>query len=259
MVLKEPKAIKRKMDKTTNIKSEEIKIGIAIPVYNEEEILEKNINRLIDFLKNNFTYKNFKIIILDNGSVDNTWDIAQKLMRKYPEVSCIHLTQKGRGGALKKAWLESDADIVSYMDADLSADLEAFPKLIDLITLDGYDIAVGSRLLPHSKVKRTPLREFISFAYNTLIKNIFHLKQFPDAQCGFKALRKKVIAEVVPEIKNKNWFFDTELLVLAEKNGFKINYTPINWDERLKSRVRLWHSILEHILGILRLKIKNKL
>lgn len=237
-----------------------IKIDIVIPVYNEEEILENNIDKLIAFLKLNFIYyKNCKVIIADNGSTDNTRGIAEKLGKKYNKLWYVHLSQKGRGGALKKIWLESNADIVSYMDADLSADLEAIPKLIDLITIDGYDIAVGFRGLSNSRVKRSLFRKFLSFTYNFLIKNIFGLKQYPDAQCGFKAMRKRVIDELIPKIKNKNWFFDTELLVLAEKKGYKIRYVPIKWEERLKSKVKILKVVFEDTAGILRLIFKSGL
>ena len=185
------------------IKSDDIKIDIVIPVYNEEQILEKNIGKLIASLKVNLSYKNYKVIIADNGSIDNTFAISQKLEKRHSEVTCFYLNQKGRGNALKKAWLESEADVVSYMDADLSADLEAIPKLVNSIIIDGYDIAVGSRLLPTSRAKRSLPRKILSHTYNILIKNIFGLKQFPDAQCGFKALNRKVMKNVLPKIKNR--------------------------------------------------------
>ena len=235
----------------------DIKIDIVIPAYNEERILEKNITRLIAFLKAGFTYKNFKVIIADNGSVDNTFGIAQRLAKRYGEVTCLHLSKKGRGGALRKAWLESDADIVSYMDADLSADLEALPELINSITTGGYDIAVGSRLLPASRTNRSRLRRFLSYAYNLVIKDIFCLEQLPDAQCGFKALRKTVIDKIVPKIRNQNWFFDSELLIHGVKKGYKIKYLPVNWEERLKTKVKIWKTIFEDIFGILRLILKQ--
>jgi len=236
-----------------------LKIEIVIPAYNEAEILENNVDKLIGFLKVNFNYyKNCKVIIADNGSIDNTWNIAKKLEKKYSEVRCLHLNQKGRGRALRKAWLESQADIVSYMDADLSADLAAFPKLIDLITTGGCDIAVGFRGLSNSRIKRTLLRKFLSCAYNFLIKSVFNLRQYPDAQCGFKAMRKKAIDEIIPKIKNQNWFFDSELLILAEKKGYKINYLPIKWEERLKSKVKICRAVFEDITGILRLLLKSE-
>ncbi len=234
------------------------KIDIVIPAYNEEEILENNIDKLMGFLRLNFNYyKDCKVIIADNSSTDNTLVIAEKLVKKYDKLFYVHLNQKGRGSALKKIWLESNADIVSYMDADLSADLEDFPKLIDLITTDGYDIAVGFRGLLNSKVKRPLLRKFLSCAYNLLIKSVFNFRQYPDAQCGFKAMRKKVIEGMALKIKNQNWFFDTELLILAHKKGYKIKYMPIAWKERLKTKVMIWKTIFEDISGILRIALKQ--
>jgi glycosyltransferase involved in cell wall biosynthesis len=211
------------------------------------------------FLKTNFIYKNYNVIIVDNGSVDKTFDVARELEKRHNEITCLHLSRKGRGAALKEAWSRSEADIVSYMDADLSTGLESIPQLINSIIIDGYDIAVGSRLLSTSKVKRSFMRKVISYIYNISIKNILGLKQPPDAQCGFKALCKRVVDEIVPKIKNQNWFFDTELLVLAEKKGFKIRYIPINWTERLKTKVRIGKAIFEDIAGILRLVIKRDL
>ncbi|MBL7197404.1 MAG: glycosyltransferase [Candidatus Omnitrophica bacterium] len=237
--------------------NENIKIDIVIPVYNEEQILEKNIGKLIAFLKTNLGYRNYKVIIVDNGSIDNTFVVSQKLEKRYEEVSCLRLSQKGRGNALKKAWSGSEADVVSYMDADLSTDLEAISKLFNSIIIDGYDIAVGSRLLPTSRVKRSLLRKSLSYIYNILIKNIFGFKELSDAQCGFKALNRKVIKNILSKIKNQNWFFDTELLILARKSGFKIKYIPINWKDRPKTRVKIMDTIFEDIAGILRLMIKQ--
>lgn len=238
---------------------ENLKIDIVIPVYNEEEILEENIDKLVVFLRKNLIYENYKIIIVDNGSTDKSFTIAQQLQKKYNEIVCLHLDHKGRGGALKKAWLESRAEIVSYMDADLSTDLKAFSQLIDSLVKEGYDIVVGSRLLPTSRVKRSLLRKILSQIYNVLIKNIFDFKQLPDTQCGFKALSKKVVDEIVPRVKNQNWFFDTELLILAERMGFKIKYIPIDWKERSKTKVRLLETIFENIASILKLLIKRDL
>ncbi|RKY39759.1 MAG: glycosyltransferase family 2 protein [Candidatus Omnitrophota bacterium] len=237
-------------------KGKDTKVEIVIPAYNEEQILEKNIDKLMAFLKDKFAYKNYKVIIVDNGSSDNTLHISQKLEKRYKKIGCIHLSRKGRGRSLKKVWLESEADVLCYMDADLSTDLKTFPELVNSIIIDGYDIAVGSRLLPTSKVDRSLLRRYLSYTYNILLKTIFRFKELPDAQCGFKALNRKVIKTILPKVKNQNWFFDTELLILAQKSGLKIKYIPVNWKDRPKSRVKIVDTIFEDIAGILRLMIR---
>lgn len=231
---------------------ENIKVDIVIPVYNEEYILEKSIETLRNYLIKNFKY-DWGIIIADNASIDRTLEKASKLSKKYSDVKVIHLDKKGRGRALRKVWLESDADILSYMDVDLSTKLDAFPELIDAIAKEGYDIATGSRLIKGSKTRRSLKREILSRGYNLLIK-LFLSTKFSDAQCGFKAISKGVVKEIIPEVKDNGWFFDTELLVLAEKKGFKIKDIPVEWDEDEDSRVQLYDTMDNYIHSLWRLR-----
>lgn len=228
-------------------------VDIVIPVYNEEQILEKNIDVLMDFLAASLVDGNYKVIIVDNGSKDKTRDIAIKLAKRYNNLAHLFLKQKGRGGALREAWLNSKADIVGYMDADLSTDLRAFPRMIDSIIKDGYDLAVGSRLLSGSQVKRSRLRTYISCSYNMLLRPLFNIRLFSDVQCGCKFLSRHAVNELISEIKNDNWFFDTELLILAEANGFKVKDIPVAWKERIASKVSIFEAIHEDITGIFRL------
>lgn len=165
------------------------------------------------------------------------------------EVSFIHLPKKGRGGAVKKVWWESKADILSYMDVDLSTDLKHFPSLIESL-ISGFDIAIGSRLLPKSRVYDRPLkREVISRAYNILIQILFQTR-VSDAQCGFKAVTKKVVKELLPYIENNGWFMDSELLIVAEKAGYKIYEEPITWRDNPGSTVRVLRTAWEDIRGL---------
>ena len=229
-------------------------VDIVIPVYNEERTLEKSITILNSFLKANFSYK-WHIMIVDNASTDKTAKIGRRLQAIHQNVSFLHLDKKGRGRALRKAWLESEADIVSYMDVDLSTSLEAFPKLIDAI-VRGYDIAIGSRLVKGSRIKRSFMREFLSRAYNLLLKLLLQT-HFNDAQCGFKAMSRRTVRIIVQRIQNRDWFFDTELLVLGEKYGLKIKEIPVEWREKQfsgrGSTVKIVQTILEDISGALRL------
>ena len=229
-------------------------VDVVIPVYNEEHVLPNSIPTLRDFLSKNLSQE-WKIVIADNASTDKTWEVAQSLSHKYPDVVGVHIDQKGRGRALRKTWLESQADIVSYMDVDLSTELEAFPKIVNAISDEGYDIAIGSRLMKESNVKRSFKRELTSRGYNFMIKALFFNK-WHDAQCGFKAVSKKATQALVPLIKNQEWFFDTELLILAGRKGFRIKEVPVAWVEDPDTRVHIMKTVREDIGGLLRLRFR---
>lgn len=229
-------------------------VDIVIPVYNEEHILARSVATLRQFLGQNAP-QSWTIVIADNASTDKTWEVALDLARQHADVSALHLDEKGRGRALRRAWLESSADIVSYMDVDLSTDLKAFPPLIQAIE-EGYGVAIGSRLLPGSSVTRSFRREFTSRSYNLLIRAMF-LAKFSDAQCGFKALSSTTAQDLVPQIKDQEWFFDTELLILAEKRGYRIKEIPVAWVEDPDSRVAIFKTVREDLKGLLRLRFRS--
>lgn len=228
-------------------------VDVVLPVHNEEHVLAQSINTLRQFLEKNLPHR-CTIVIADNASTDKTWEIAQALSHQHPDVATIHLEEKGRGRALRHAWLESAADVVSYMDVDLSTDLAAFPQLIQAID-NGYDIAIGSRLLPHSSVKRCFKRELASKSYNLLIKAMFRTN-FSDAQCGFKALSTKAAHELVPLVQDQAWFFDTELLIIAQKNGYRIRDIPVAWIEDPDTRVSIPKTAFDDLKGLLRMRFR---
>lgn len=229
-------------------------LDVVVPVYNEEKDLPKNIPVLHNFLKKNLADFSWQIIIADNASTDKSLNIAKNLAKKYFQVKVLHLDKKGRGRVLKKAWKESQADFVSYMDVDLSARLEYFPKLIQALD-SGYDLAIGSRLASRAGVKeRTIIRELMSRVYNLLIKLLFWVS-FADAQCGFKALTKEIVEKVLPHVEDNAWFFDTELLILAEKSGFRIAEIPIEWADNPASTVKVFKTAWEDIKGLIRLRL----
>lgn len=228
-------------------------VDVVIPVYNEERVLAQSIATLREFLEGNLP-PGWRIVIADNASTDKTWEIAQALSQKHPDVVSLHLDEKGRGQALRRAWLGSSAEIVSYMDVDLSTDLDAFPKLIQAIE-EGYHVAVGSRLMPGSSVRRSFKREFTSRGYNFLIKAMLRAK-FSDAQCGFKALSAEAARELVPLIQDQEWFFDTELLILAQRKGYRIREVPVAWIEDPDSRVSIAKTALDDLKGLLRMRFR---
>jgi glycosyltransferase involved in cell wall biosynthesis len=233
-------------------RSGETTVDVVIPVYNEERVLQHSVSRLREFLQQRCPYR-WRIVVADNASVDNTLAVAKRLSSLYQEVDYIHLDQKGRGRALRRAWLESDADVVGYMDVDLSTELEAFPPLIDGLIVEGYDVAIGSRLKKGAVVERQLKREIISRFYNLLIKLMFWNK-FSDAQCGFKALTRKAVEDLVPVVKDEGWFFDSELLLRAEQKGYRIYEVPVKWIDDPDSRVNIVETAWGDLKGLCRVR-----
>lgn len=230
-------------------------VNIAIPVFNEKKELKNNTLKLYEFLKKNADFK-WEITIADNASTDNSPVIGMNLAKKYKEINYLRLDKKGRGRAVIKAWNNSQANILAYMDIDLSTDIKHLPNLVKALQ-NGADLAVGSRLLKQSRVeKRSYKREFISRIYNILIKLLFQTK-FSDAQCGFKAITKKAARQILPEIKDKGWFMDSELLIIAEKSGFNLYEEPVLWIDNPGSTVRVIPTIWGDLRGLFRLLITH--
>ncbi len=218
-------------------------VEITVPVYNEEKELELNIQKLSDFCEKNLTDYNWKITISDNASFDNTPIIASGIAKKNPRIALFRLEEKGRGRAVKRAWSNSDADYCVYMDLDLSTDLKHLPNLLKALE-NGYDIAIGSRLAEGANVEgRTLLREITSRTLNFFFIQVWFRTHFTDAQCGFKAVTRRVVDELIPKIKDNDWFFDGELLIVGEKSGYKIYEEPVHWVDNPGSTVRLVSTI----------------
>lgn len=229
-----------------------IHVDIVVPIYNEEIELEKNISRLHRYLTDCLSMYSWRIIIADNASTDQSAKIGKKITRIYPGVEYFYTSKRGRGNAVKLAWMGSNADIVSYLDIDLSTELNHFSHLVKAIE-NGYDLAVGSRLLPMSRVINRPLkREILSRMYNFLMHLLFATK-FSDAQCGFKAISGTAARALLPSVIDNEWFFDSELLILAEKYGFKIFDEPVLWIDNPGSTVRVLKTVTGDLRGLIRL------
>jgi len=230
-------------------------LDIVVPVYNEEKELKKNILALRDFLLKEFD-RGWRIVIADNASTDKTSKFGKELAAEYKNIDYFRLQKKGRGRAIKKIWSRSGADVLVYMDIDLSTHLKHLPNIVKAVN-QGADIAIGSRLLKNSQVKaRSFKRELISRAYNALIKLFFKTK-FSDAQCGFKAVSRKASRKLLPHIKNNEWFMDSELLIIAEKSGFHIHEEPVLWRDNPGSTVRILPTAWQDLKGLLRLFINQ--
>ena len=228
-----------------------VQVEVVIPVRDEDHDLAPSVRRLHAYLRDQFPVST-RITVADNGSTDGTWAQALALQAGLPAVRAVRLDRPGRGGALRAIWSASDADVYAYMDVDLSTDLNAlFPLLAPL--LSGHsDVAIGTRLARGARVVRGPRREFLSRCYNLLLHATLGTG-FSDAQCGFKAIRADAARRLLPLTADRGWFFDTELLVLAERAGLRIHEVPVDWIDDPDSRVKVVSTALADIRGIIRL------
>jgi glycosyltransferase involved in cell wall biosynthesis len=226
----------------------------VVPVYNEEAVLQRSVRRLHQFLATSMPFA-WTIVIADNASTDRTWQKAKRLTVELDGVKALHLEQKGRGRALRAAWTQSDADVLCYTDVDLSTDLRALLPLVASLVSGHSDIAIGTRLAAGSRVKRTRKREVISRTYNRLLRVVLRAR-FSDAQCGFKAIRGSVAGRLLPEVEDDGWFFDTELLVAAQRRGLRIHEVAVDWIEDRDSRVEIVSTALDDLRGVARLLMR---
>ena len=226
-------------------------VEVVVPVYNEEAALALSVRRLHRYLTSEFPFT-WRIVIADNASTDRTTEVAATLSRELPSVTWIRLEQKGRGRALRAAWAASDAQVVSYMDVDLSTDLRGLLPLVAPLLSGHSDLAIGTRLAYGARVVRGPKREAISRGYNRLLR--FALRaRFSDAQCGFKAVRADLARDLLPAVRDEGWFFDTELLVVAQRRGLRIHEVPVDWIDDPDSRVALVRTAWDDLRGVARL------
>jgi putative flippase GtrA len=228
-------------------------VDVVVPVRNEERDLAPSIRRLVAYLRESFPFT-ARVTIADNGSTDATWVIATGLAGELAEVRAVHLELPGRGRALRAIWSESDAEVLAYMDVDLSTDLNALLPLVAPLLSGHSDLAIGTRLARGSRVIRGPKREIISRCYNVLLRACMGTR-FSDAQCGFKAIRREPARALLPLTRDTGWFFDTELLVLAERAGLRIHEIPVDWIDDLDSRVDVTATALADLRGMARLGV----
>src|SRR5439155_6782642 len=226
-------------------------VDIVVPVRNEERDLAPSVRRLVAYLRESFPFS-ARITIADNGSTDATWAIADRLARELPEVRAVHMELPGRGRALRAIWSQSEAEVLAYMNVDLSTDLNALLPLVAPLLSGHSDLAIGTRLARGSRVIRGPKRELISRGYNLLLRTLMGAR-FSDAQCGFKAIRRDQARALLPLTRDTGWFFDTELLVLAERAGLRIHEVPVDWIDDLDSRVDIIATALADLRGMARL------
>lgn len=231
-----------------------VTVDIVLPVYNEEHVLARSVERLRSYLEDTFPFE-WRIVIADNASTDSTAVIAAALADGDERIEHLRLEEKGRGRALRAAWSRSDADIVAYTDVDLSTGLTGLLPLVAPLVSGHSDVAIGSRLSSGSVVARGPKRELISRAYNLVLRLVFAVR-FRDAQCGFKAGRTDIVKLLLPAIEDEEWFFDTELLLLAEYNGLRVHEVPVDWIDDPDSRVDVRSTALADLAGVRRMAVR---
>ncbi|HEY3726830.1 MAG TPA: dolichyl-phosphate beta-glucosyltransferase [Solirubrobacteraceae bacterium] len=233
------------------IRATSARIDIVVPVYNEQAVLERSIRRLHQFLSRETPF-DWRIVIADNASTDGTLVIARALALELSQTAVVRLAAKGRGRALRAAWSASDADVLCYTDVDLSTDLRALLPMVASLVSGHSDVAIGSRLAPGARVVRGHRREFISRSYNHLLGLVLRAR-FSDAQCGFKAIRADAARRLLPQVADQGWFFDTELLMLAQRSGLRIHEVAVDWVEDPDSRVDILSTALSDLRGVARM------
>ena len=233
-------------------------VDVVIPCYNEVSVLRASVERTLALFEEHPGYE-WRLVIADNGSNDGTSELARELEAEHERVRALVLTVKGRGIALHEAWLGSDADVVSYMDVDLSTDLAHLPDLVGMVAEGGYDVVSGSRLARGSQTTRSLKREVISRCYVLIIRAFFPRLRITDAQCGFKAVGRRAVEAVVPAIEDRAWFFDTELLIRAQQAGFRVGELPVRWVEDRDTKVHIISTATEDLRGLVRLRFGLRL
>jgi putative flippase GtrA len=229
-------------------------LDLVVPVLDESDVLEDSVRQLVDHLERQLPFT-WRITIVDNGSTDGTDRIAEELVRSDDRIRFLRLERRGRGGALRAAWSSSDADVVAYTDVDLSTGLDALLPMVAPLVTGHSDVAIGSRLSPGAAVARGPRREAISRSYNLLLRSCFATR-FHDAQCGFKAVRRDAAATLLPAVQDDAWFFDTELLLLAEHNGLRVHEVPVDWVDDPDSSVDVVRTAVADLSGMARMALR---
>lgn len=234
-------------------------VDLVIPCYNEERVLAQSVEKLRAWCAENLGAYRWRIVVADNASTDRTFAVAQELSQQHSDdTAAIHLDRKGRGRALAKAWLESSADAMCYMDVDLSTDVEMIRPLLAAVLEDGFDVAYGSRVSKGSDIQRSLKRELNSRGYITFIKLLFWTRA-ADYQCGFKAMTRQAAREILPHTEDGEWFFDTEMLLIAEKGGWRLKEVPVRWVEDPDTRVRFPQDIWKMGSKLVRLRFRRGL
>jgi glycosyltransferase involved in cell wall biosynthesis len=241
----------------SSAESQRPSVDVVIPCLNEVGVLRDSVEKTLALFDAHEDF-DWHIVVADNGSTDGTGELARDLEAADPRVRALLIPTRGRGLALREAWLASTADVVAYMDVDLSTDLGHLPELAGLVARGACDVAIGTRLARDSKTRRSLKREITSRGYVAMIRATFPRLHITDAQCGFKALSRRAADDLVPRIENRMWFFDTELLILAQRHGYRICEIPVRWVEDPDTKVKIIKTAVEDIRGLARMRFSKR-
>ena len=234
-------------------------VSVVLPAYNEADVLEIAVTQISTALKEiGYSYE---IIIAEDGSTDGTDKKAAMLAEIVPFVRHIHREKRlGRGTALNNAFRQSNGEVLVYMDLDLATDLKYLKPLVEAIRIEGYDFSTGSRMLPESKAERTLRRSISSKTYNFLVRHMLGSK-LRDHQCGFKAFKREPLIKLLDEVEATHWFWDTEIIVRAQRHGYRIKEVPVEWKSGQDTKVHLlkdsWNMFWQIVALWWKLKIKK--
>ncbi|MEE8337249.1 MAG: dolichyl-phosphate beta-glucosyltransferase [Dehalococcoidia bacterium] len=228
-------------------------VDLVIPVYNEEQVLARSVETVLAWCERRPEHE-WRVVVANNASTDGTLAIARRLEEQHPgRLAVLDVAVKGRGLALRTAWLTSAAEVSAYMDVDLSSDLEHLPALVDPIAAGEADLTFGTRLHARSQTQRGLFRETLSRGYVLILNTVLGLR-VSDAQCGFKAISREAARAIVPLVRDRAWFFDTELLWVAQRNGYRLREVPVRWVEDTDSSVAIVSTVVDDLRGIWRLR-----
>jgi len=228
-------------------------VDVVIPVYNEEQVLAQSVATVLAWCDEHPEHE-WRVLVANNASTDGTLAIARRLEQEQPgRVAVLDVPVKGRGLALRTAWLTSNADVSAYMDVDLSSDIAHLPALIDPIAAGEADLSFGSRLAAQSQTERGLYRETLSRGYVLILNAVLRLR-VSDAQCGFKAISREAARALLPLVRDTKWFFDTELLWVAQRNAYRLREVPVRWVEDTDSSVAIVSTVLDDLRGVWRLR-----
>lgn len=226
-------------------------LDVAVPVFNEEAHIERSLRRLHAHLVDSFPHS-FQITVADNASTDTTLRIAERLARELPGLKVLRFQERGRGNALRHVWLHSPSPVLAYVEAGMSIDLAAVAPLLAPVISGHSDLAIGTRLARTSNAIGGRRSTLVSRGYNILLHLVLGAR-FSDAQCGFKAIRADVAHRILPHVRDDSWFFDTELLVIAERCGLRIHEVPVDWTDNPDPNIDVVRTAAADLRGIARL------
>ncbi|MGB9952524.1 flippase-like domain-containing protein [Haloarcula sp. Atlit-120R] len=220
-----------------------VEVSVVLPAYNEEDTIESTVSTTVGTLASFLPEDAFEVIVAEDGCSDRTPEIAARLADEDSRVRHVHSDERlGRGGALEYAFERADGDTLVYFDTDLATDMGHLQELVDAVRVDGYDVATGSRWMPENRADRPAKRGVPSFGYNTLVRTLLR-SDIRDHQCGFKAFDRGALETLLPLVQDEHWFWDTELLVKAQRNGYRVKEFPVDWTPKGDSKVDIVRDV----------------